>query len=35
MKRFISFILLAMMFITSCGISESSENDDKGGSIGF
>ena len=29
MKRFISFILLAMMFITSCGISESSENDDK------
>ena len=29
MKRVISFILLAIMFITSCGISESSENDDK------
>ena len=29
MKRFISFILLAIIFITSCGISEGSENDDK------
>ena len=29
MKKFMSFILLAIMFITSCGISESSENDDK------
>ena len=29
MKRFISFVLLAIMFITSCGISEGSENDDK------
>ena len=30
MKRFISFILLAIMFITSCGISQSAEeNDDK------
>lgn len=30
MKRFISFILLAIIFITSCGISQSAEeNDDK------
>ena len=29
MKRFISFILLAIIFITSCGISEGSENEDK------
>jgi len=30
MKRFISFILLAIMFITSCEISQSAEeNDDK------
>ena len=30
MKRFISFILLAIMFITSCGINQSAEeNDDK------
>ena len=30
MKRFISFILLVIMFITSCGISRSAEeNDDK------
>ena len=30
MKKFMSFILLAIMFITSCGISQSAEEyDDK------